>query len=208
MLPAVPLIFRDGGWSAINAPSVWFSTRRWFGRRSYRLRLRAPPLSNRLKTLRRPHPINVGKRGHGEYAPIRLNITHEARGAPLMKRDMDLIRELLLKLDDEHLDGNVYSVKPDGLGIEGRSYDELSYHLILLIDAGLLDGERELSGQFTLRNITWKGHDFLDSVRDPKVWAKTKDGALAAGGFTVDLLVDLAKGLVKKQIEDRTGIKL
>ncbi|WP_258366769.1 hypothetical protein [Burkholderia vietnamiensis] len=40
------------------------------------------------------------------------------------------------------------------------------------------------------------------------MWAKTKAGALAAGGFTVELLGDLAKGFIKKQIEDRTGIKL
>ncbi len=58
------------------------------------------------------------------------------------------------------------------------------------------------------RCLTWEGHDFLDSVRDPKIWAKTKDGALAAGGFTVDLLKDLAKGFVKKQIEERTGVTL
>ena len=56
--------------------------------------------------------------------------------------------------------------------------------------------------------LTWAGHDLLDSVRDPKIWAKTKHGALAAGGFTVDLLKDLAKGFVKKQIEQRTGVTL
>nr|WP_264159203.1 DUF2513 domain-containing protein [Burkholderia vietnamiensis] len=48
----------------------------------------------------------------------------------------------------------------------------------------------------------------MDSIRSPEVWAKTKAGALAAGGFTVELLGDLAKGFIKKQIEDRTGIKL
>jgi hypothetical protein len=58
------------------------------------------------------------------------------------------------------------------------------------------------------RCLTWQGHDFLDSVRDPKIWAKTKEGALAAGGFTVDLLAELAKGFLKKQIEERTGVKL
>jgi hypothetical protein len=38
----------------------------------------------------------------------------------------------------------------------------------------------------------WPG---LDSIRNPKIWEKTKKGAEAAGGFTVDLLKDLAKGL-------------
>jgi hypothetical protein len=56
--------------------------------------------------------------------------------------------------------------------------------------------------------LEWAGHDFLDSVRDPEIWAKTKQGAETAKGFTVDLLKDLAKGLVKKQIEDYTGVKL
>lgn len=52
------------------------------------------------------------------------------------------------------------------------------------------------------------GHDFLDSIRDPDVWNKTKKGALAAGGFTLNLLNDLAKGFIKKKIEDSTGIML
>ncbi len=121
---------------------------------------------------------------------------------------MDLVRELLLMLEDEHLDGNLYSLKPVGLGIEGRSSDDISYNLTLLMHAGLVDGERELSGQFAVRNITWKGHEFLDSIRDPKIWAKTKEGAFAAGGFTLDPLSDLAKGFLKKQIEERTGVKL
>ena len=46
------------------------------------------------------------------------------------------------------------------------------------------------------------------SVRDDAVWRKTKEGALAAGGFTFELLASLAKGLVKKQIEKHTGIEL
>jgi hypothetical protein len=76
-------------------------------------------------------------------------------------------------------------------------------------NAGLVDegGIRPAEG-FGFQSLTWEGHDFLDSVRDPKIWAKTKSGALAAGGFTVDLLKELAKGFIKKQIEERTGVKL
>jgi hypothetical protein len=44
----------------------------------------------------------------------------------------------------------------------------------------------------------------LDAIRSPEVWAS----ALAAGGFTFELLADLAKGFVKKQIEERTGVQL
>ena len=58
------------------------------------------------------------------------------------------------------------------------------------------------------RSLTWAGHDFLDSIRDPIVWSKTKKGAMEAGGFTFDLLKDLAKGFLKKQIEERTEVAL
>jgi hypothetical protein len=58
------------------------------------------------------------------------------------------------------------------------------------------------------RCLTPAGHDFLDSVRNPETWAKTKKAVAGAGGFTLELLKDLAAGFIKKQIEDRTGVKL
>jgi hypothetical protein len=67
---------------------------------------------------------------------------------------------------------------------------------------------RSLSGHYAIKRLTWEGHDFLDSIRDPKIWEKTKKGVEGAGGFTVDLLKDLAKGFMKKQIEEYTGVKL
>jgi hypothetical protein len=83
-------------------------------------------------------------------------------------------------------------------------------HLHLMKTAGLIEvtGENTIPGHVIVRGLTWKGHDLLDSIRDPKIWAKTKKGVEGAGGFTVGLSKDLAKGLVKKQIEDYTGVKL
>src|ERR1700757_1641795 len=91
-----------------------------------------------------------------------------------MKRDMELVREILLKLELEPLDGNLWSIDPNGLGIEGYSYEEISYNLLQIIDAELINGAREQSGQFAIRNITWKGHEYLDDIRDPDIWRKTK----------------------------------
>jgi hypothetical protein len=63
-------------------------------------------------------------------------------------------------------------------------------------------------GLVVIGKLTWSGHEFVDAVRDPVIWAKTRSGAKAAGGFTIDLLKDLAKGFLKTQIEERTGVKL
>lgn len=126
-----------------------------------------------------------------------------------MKRDMDLIRTLLIQIEASKLPtsiGNLSQQNPDA------KFMEVQYNLKQIYDAGYIKGvyTEFVSGGYDLLRIelTWKGHDFIDSVRDDEVWAKTKKGAEEARGFTIDLLKDLAKGLVKKKIEEHTGITL
>lgn len=130
-----------------------------------------------------------------------------------MKRDMDLIRELMLKFEAmSYRPGAMYVLDgwDEGGAVDGRSGDEINLHLQLLRKVGFIEspGLQPANGGITYAGITWAGYDFLDSVRDPEIWRKTKDGAMKAGGWTVDLLVDLGKGFIKKQIEERTGVKL
>jgi len=125
---------------------------------------------------------------------------------------MDLIRELMLKLEAIPCKPGIVEELSAGEGemvFDGFSPDEIDYHLNLIVEAGFLTTHgRMMSGAVLFDRLTWAGHDFVDSVRSPEVWAKTKKGAEAAGGFTVDLLKDLAKGFIKKQIEEYTGVKL
>ena len=126
-----------------------------------------------------------------------------------MKRDMDLIRELLLQIEDAPNKPSWKDLTP--VGDEKETKRRLD-HLRLAYDAGYFKAiTRNAIGGFWLpqdMELTWQGHDFIDSIRDPEIWSKTKTGALAAGGFTMDLLKDLAKGYVKTKIEETTGVKL
>jgi hypothetical protein len=130
-----------------------------------------------------------------------------------MKRDMDLIRELLLKLEALPLGrGGIAVISPNTaeIAVQGHDADQIANHLSLMREAGLVDspGPPPMSGGMMFRRLSWQGHDFLDSIRDPEVWNKTKKGAAAAGGFTFDLLKDLAKGFIKTKIEEHTGVKI
>lgn len=129
-----------------------------------------------------------------------------------MRRDMDLIRELMLKLEAlPHSLGVVHELTPGErcMSFDGYCSNEIAYHLQLLIEAGyLVTAGGNMDGDTYFERLSVAGHDFVDSVRSPEVWAKTKKGAEAAGGFTVDLLKDLAKGFIKKQIEEYTGVRL
>lgn len=129
-----------------------------------------------------------------------------------MRRDMDLIRELLLKLEAAKCDPNsvyIFYSGDDEISVDGFSHEEIEYHLSLIAEAGLVDqgGSGAMEG-FMFSRLSWAGHDFVDSVRSPEIWAKTKKGVDAAGGLTLDLLKDLAKGFIKKQIKDKTGIDI
>ena len=133
-----------------------------------------------------------------------------------MKRDMDLIRDILMKIEGGQLAFTAISSDmasrldiPLETPMSEEEADQLRGHLDLLEQGEFIEIEaRYGGGLYQIKGLTWQGHEFLGSVRDPEIWAKTKKGAEAARGFTVDLLKDLAKGLVKKQIEDYTGVKL
>lgn len=129
-----------------------------------------------------------------------------------MKRDMDLVRELLLRLENWQMEmGDVFVISPEDQGLAVPGYDsaQIEYHLSLLRSAGMIEcpGSQPMLG-ITFSGLTWNGHDLIDSIGDPEIWKATKEGARKAGGFSVDLLGALAKGLIKKQIEKHTGIQL
>ena len=128
-----------------------------------------------------------------------------------MKRDMDLIRDLLIAIENDPQFDGLSKIIPDGssdFGITDRSDQEVGYHLTMLIDAGLVDGDPTMDEMPIISKLTWQGHDLLDSIRDSSIWGETKEGAKKAGGFSLELLSDLAKGLIKKKIEEHTGVQI
>ncbi len=127
-----------------------------------------------------------------------------------MRRDMDLLRLLLLKLETINEDPQaVYNYSYKELAVEGFSLEQVIYHLDLAVEAGLIDqGGSGAMNSFTFSRLTWDGHDFVDSVRDDEIWRKTRQGANAAGAFTLEMVKELAKGFIKKKIADHTGIQI
>lgn len=126
-----------------------------------------------------------------------------------MRRDMDLIRQVLLATEASGSDPRGW-VKLEIAGIDKAT---LSYHVQLLDEAGFIVAQDlQTIGPngylFQPKRLTWAGHEFLDDIRDPEVWRATKDGAQKVGSFSLDVLSALAKGFLKKRILDATGIEL
>jgi hypothetical protein len=123
-----------------------------------------------------------------------------------MKLDKELVREVLLAV--EAID------KPRGmfeLEIPGWSDQEISYHVMLLEEAGLLSAI-SVGGmnnfKWAASRLTYSGHEFLETVRDPEVWRRTKDGAEKVGGIGLGMLVEVGKAYGKQILKERLGLDL
>lgn len=89
-----------------------------------------------------------------------------------MKRDMDLIRRILLEIE-AHEDPN----RTQWVEIDGYTNDQIQYHLKILYEGGFIDALDASAGggiEYQPRGLTWDGHEFLDTVRSDSVWNKTK----------------------------------
>jgi hypothetical protein len=118
-----------------------------------------------------------------------------------MKRDMDLIRKMLLALESEEPSEIAWKdVK------EGYSEEQYAYHGNWLIDSGLVEGSSVTDGQGLpsgniLLYLTWNGCDFLDSIRDASIWEKTKANLLKPGAsMTFALIKEYATFQVKQKL--------
>jgi Hypothetical protein (DUF2513) len=129
-----------------------------------------------------------------------------------MKRDMGLIRALLLKLEALPMQrGGIVVVSPDDevVAVDGYNVDQIDYHLGQILQAGFIDDAnyRPMKG-IGFRCLTPKGHDFVDTVRDPTVWDKTNKAAKQAGAGTIEFFWGIAKEIAKAEIKRHTGFDL
>jgi hypothetical protein len=120
-----------------------------------------------------------------------------------MKRDMELVRAVILKVEGLELPPGAFLVvgpwEPE-LEIEGYDANEIGHHLLMPIDGGFVDATRGLSGEFVIKGLTWNGHEFLNDIRDPEVWRKTKERTKAVAGVGLQFFWEIAKAEIKTKL--------
>jgi hypothetical protein len=106
-----------------------------------------------------------------------------------MKRDMNLARQILLVLEQcADCDGS----RTVDIQISGHTPWELSYHVALLHEAGLIEARnRSCPGGEDWRptRLTWVGHEFLAAARKESLWHKAQRIVVEkTGGLNFNLL--------------------
>lgn len=115
-----------------------------------------------------------------------------------MKRNMDLIREILLNIEEQP-PGNL--IRTVNLRSEW-SREEVLGHLRLIDQAGLIDGNLKFHGDqvlMAIHGLSNEGHDLMDSIRSETVWTETKERVSTVGGtVALDVLKSVAGAVAAK----------
>ena len=117
-----------------------------------------------------------------------------------MKRDMDLIRAMLLAIEAE---GHGFASHP--IEIPNYTQEQIGYHAVLLGEAGLVKVHDVThlgsnSPEALITRLTWAGHEFLDSARENNIWNQAKDKISKIGGASLQIWLALLTELIKENI--------
>lgn len=124
-----------------------------------------------------------------------------------MKRDWDIIRSILVRV--EEMPPEEGALQLSAFPIEQRA--AVSYHMELLIEAGLVSGKMSKTlgpgpFNFIAMRLTWQGHEFIDAIRSDTVWQKTKKSFVSNGiSMTFDLVKSVATDIASAYIKAVVG---
>jgi hypothetical protein len=111
-----------------------------------------------------------------------------------LKLDFDLIREILIVIEDIS-DGSA-NFATDGIweeNFQNRCCLEVyRYHVKYLRDCGFIEPSGNSS---CIIDITPRGREYLDNVRNDTIWSKTKEKVKPLGNVTIDVISEVAKSL-------------
>lgn len=125
-----------------------------------------------------------------------------------MKLNYDCIRDVLLYLEENlELNNTVYleNIKID------YSDDDIKYSILKLeeieyIKARIVKADGVAILDATIFDITFYGHEFLNTVRPKTVWENTKDVSSKLGVKTISSLTQIATQIVTQLISKQLGL--
>lgn len=115
-----------------------------------------------------------------------------------MKLNYDTIRELLLQIEEKTDLENVLEYD------RNNTDQDTFYTLIKLKEAGFINSV-ELNTwigivHIQVKSLTWEGHEFLNTIRDPKVFKETKNQIGKLASVSLDVLGKVATEIIKNKL--------
>lgn len=137
--------------------------------------------------------------------------------------DNDIIRDTLLCIEkacEPHTDDNgrfIAKAKLHWEAIYEDEYlcskyliDDIKYCIIKLKEATMIEaticGRPDKISFLDIDDITWSGHEFLNSIRDDAVWNQIKSKAGTLAKTSIAVVAEIAKEIVTLALKSKLGI--
>lgn len=122
-----------------------------------------------------------------------------------MKRDLDLIRDIMLRIEASN---KTSFMAPDFMDLCDNE-NTLYYNIHLMYQAGFIDAFDVSScgfvfPQYQIQWLSNSGCEYLDSVRNNSVWAKTKTALKSVGGnASLEVVKNIASRFLMELLESQ-----
>lgn len=118
-----------------------------------------------------------------------------------MKRDWDLIRRILLEIENSPDMETFLNFSESGYlytdNLKDYEKEKIIYHIQLLVNAGFISTNVDLYGEQEITGLSWKGHEYAEKLRDTARWEMIKSYISEKG---LDLGSDTIMSLIRKGI--------
>jgi hypothetical protein len=125
-----------------------------------------------------------------------------------MKRDLELVRQILLTMEAE----------PTGTGpmypqIDGYDVNTVMHHIYIMGTGKLIDCAPEpparegVIRRASANNIMWDGYEFLNAARDQETWEQAKETVRGAGRDLSTVTIGVLQGVLTAIIARSMGLQ-
>lgn len=126
-----------------------------------------------------------------------------------MRLNQDCVRSVMLFIEDKNEFGSFLDLDNFLSAKELREYkpEEIKYVLAKLSETNYLHDRIEWVNneivEYSTGALTWEGHKFLDTIRDNKVWSKTKKITNKFASVSISMVENIASQVITNLITEQ-----
>lgn len=124
-----------------------------------------------------------------------------------MELNVDCMRAIMLEIEKQPLNS---TLRPKTLkeSLPDFESDDIDYAILKLNEAGFINATIPHYDNgyciLSIESLTYNGHQFLETIRDNKVWRKTKNICGKIGSFAIDVITKVASGVISDLIKSHS----
>lgn len=127
-----------------------------------------------------------------------------------MKLKIECVKDVLEELED--LPIGAHNLAKLSKSIQKHGTDDVVYTVLKLFEANYINGThtRTMDGRphvGAIYDITFYGHEFLNSIRSPGIWEKIKDAAEDGGTACLKAIGEVAMEMLKEKMRSEASLK-